>query len=485
MKTILLLPAVLALAACTVGPDYHGPPPSAPDAVARGTFVRADPDAVGIGPTVARWWETLGDPTLTQLVDDALARSPSIDVAQARIRQARDQLKQQSAGALPSISANATYLHARLPGVGVAQTDGGADAGSAASSSSLDFYNAGLNASWEVDLFGKLRRGVEQSRATVGARFAALADAQVSLSAQVAQAYINLRDVQTRAELNEQTVRTEQRALDLQGRRLSGGTASLLDVEGLQARLEDAQARSFPLQAQRDEYLDQLAVLTGRTPGSLDVLLSDRGAVPLPPVEVHVGDPGSLIANRPDIREAERALAGSTAAIGVSKAKELPAIRFIGLLGLGGTSPGDIFDLSKLTVLAAPSLSWSLLDFGRARAATRQAEAQRDEAAAQYRSAVLQALEDAETSLSRFSHLRQQLAAVARADASAGRAARLNALRVEAGTSSTLDQLEVERQRFAAASALVQAKAQLTLSYVAVQKSLGLGWTASGDPAGH
>jgi outer membrane protein TolC len=205
--------------------------------------------------------------------------------------------------------------------------------------------------------------------------------------------------------------------------------------------------------------------------------------VPLPPAQVAVGDPAGLIARRPDVRVAERELAAANANIGVNRAKELPGIRFIGLLGLGGTEPGDVFDFDNLTVLAAPSLSWSFLDFGKNRAATRASEAKRDQAEAKYRQAVLQALQDAENALSRFGNTRAQLGQLAQAEATAARAARLNAQRVTAGTSTAIDQLDVERQRLSAAIAVTQARAQLTSSFIAVNEALGLGWTAPEDAA--
>jgi len=481
LPALLTLTALAALTACTVGPDYKGPPGVASDAATRGTFIRANDAALIPAPGVARWWEGLNDPILTGLVDDALARSPSIDIAQARIRQARASLTQQQASQLPSASANATFLHAQLPGVDVGSsgdTSGtGASAGSN-SSTAIDFYNLGLNASWEPDLFGGIRRSVEQSRAQVGQRFADLADAQVSLSAQVAQAYVNLRDTQARARLNAQSTALQRRALDLTRQRYAAGTASALDIERLQNQLETTDAQNIPLAAQIDEYRGQIAVLTGREPGALDATLSTVVPVPLPPARVAIGDPATLIAHRPDVRSAERALAANTAAVGVNRAKQLPGLKFMGILGLGGTNPDDVFDFNKLTTLITPSISWSFLDFGRNHAAVRQSEAQRDEAEAQYRQTVLQALQDAETSLSRFGNLRLQLAGLGRAEASASRSVMLNDQRVGAGTSSIIDQLDIQRQQLAAGIAVAQGKSALTNSYIAVQKSLGLGWTA-------
>jgi len=486
MKRWWMLTAAMATAGCTVGPTYTGPPAAASDAAARGTFVRASDSSLTPSLALARWWEGLHDPTLTRLVEDALAHSPSVGEATARIREAQAQLRQQRSAQLPSVSANATYLHAQLPGsgIGAADTAGEGEAAGGGGSTGLNFYNLGLNASWEIDLFGGGRRATEQRRALVDARAADLSDAQVSLSAQVARAYVSLRDVQERMRLSIASTRLQQQQLGLSRQRLARGAASLLDIERLQNALERAEAEAIPLGAQRDEYLNQLAVLTGRTPGALDQTLATPVAVPLPPALIAIGDPAALIAHRPDIRAAERQLAAATAAIGVAKARALPGIRFLGLLGLGGTSPADVFDLGNLTTLAAPSLSWSLLDFGRNRAATRVSEAQRDQAEATYRRVVLDALADAETSLSRFANTRAQLGQLARVEASAARAVALNRQRVDAGTSTVIDQLDTERQRIAAAMQVAQAKAQLSQSFIAVNKALGLGWSEPGSAAG-
>jgi len=476
MRHALPLLTLALLGACTVGPDYKGPPAVASDAVTRGTFVRAADPALTPAPGLARWWETLADPTLDALVDDALAHSPTIDAAQANLRIAQEQYRQQRAARLPSVSASAVYLNARLPGTNL----GGGQQGGGDSDTTLDFYNLGAMASWEPDLFGGGRRTLEQQRATEGQRFAQLADAQVTLSAQVAQAYVALRDAQARARLNAQSSALQRRQLMLVEQRYAAGTASQLQVERLRNQLNSTDAQTIPLAAQIDEYKGQLAVLTGRAPGALDPTLATVVAVPLPPAQVPIGDPAALLQHRPDIRAAERALAAGNAQIGVATARKFPSLNLLGIIGLGGTGVGDVLDPSKLATVAAPMLNWSFLDFGRNRAAVRQAEAQRDAADAQYRQTVLEALQDAETSLSRFGNARQQLAQLLLAEQSATRAAGLNAQRVEAGTSTLVDQLDIERQRLSATIGAEQGRAQLTNYYIAVQKSLGLGWT---DPA--
>jgi NodT family efflux transporter outer membrane factor (OMF) lipoprotein len=472
---------VTALAGCTVGPDYAGPPEVASAAKVSGTFVRASDEALVRAPGVARWWDTLGDQTLSSLVDDALAHSPNIEVAQARIREAQGRLAQGRADLLPSLAASALYVHARLPGTSLSSADEGAsqDNGNTQSdggSSALNFYNIGANASWEPDLFGGRRRGIEGARATVEQRYADLADAQVSLSAQVAQSYVNLRDAQDRSRLNARSTELQRQAVELTRQRYAAGTASKLDLERLQGQLEADAAQNVPLSAQIAMYKDALAMLTGRAPGELDATLDAPAPLPLPPAQVPIGDPASLIAQRPDVRSAERALAASTANIGAQKARMFPGIKFSGILGLGGTDPGDVLDPGNLAALLVPQLSWPILDFGRNRAQVRLAEAQRDAADAQYRQSVLQALQDAEDNLARFGATRRQLAGFIRSERSAASAVALNRQRFAAGTSTLIDQLDIERQDLSAATAVSQAKAQLTIDYIAIQKALGLGW---------
>lgn len=473
--------ALAPLAACTVGPDYAGPPEAGSAAVQRGKFVRAGDPAFDNRPGLARWWEGLDDPLLNALVDEALAQSPTMEAAQARIREAREKLAEGQAGLYPSVAPNAMYVHARLPGSGLGgssdEGEGGEGSSSSGGGSSLNFYNIGANVSWEPDLFGARRRGIEAARAVAEQREADLADAQVSLSAQVAQSYVNLRDVQERSRLNRASVALQQKSLDLTRQRLAAGAASKLEVERLQGELASTQAQIEPLDAQEAAYKDALAVLTGRTPGELDERLAAGAAVPLPPASVAIGDPAALIAHRPDVRAAERALAAGTADIGSAEAQTLPGIKFSGILGLGGTSPGDVFDPDNLAALLMPQLSWPLLDFGKSRSVVRQSEARRDAADAQYRQTVLEALQEAEDSLARFGATRRQLAALLRSQQSADNASTLNRQRFSAGTSSLIDQLDVERQALSAATSVAQAKAQLTIDYIAVNKALGLGWS--------
>lgn len=470
MRNLIPLVSLAALAACTVGPNYEGPK-SASAVAAPATFARAGQTSTA-QPVVADWWRGLNDAELDALVERALKDNPSIAVAEARLRQARSALRLDRANGLPNANVQGTYLRAELPNGGL--TGGTADGGT----QGIDFYNVGFDASWEIDLFGGQKRRVEAARAGVGAAEAQVADAQVSLTAEVASAYVNLRDRHRRLELGRATAETRRRILALTEQRFRAGTASQLDVERIRGLVVESDAAIVPIDAERDAYLNALAVLVGEAPGTLDAELSAPRPVPLPPARVDVGDPAQLLERRPDVRAAERVLAQRTAQIGLTKAAALPRISFLGLIGIGGTSPGDLFDLGNLAGIAVPRLQWNALDFGRNEARLGQAEGQRDEAAAQYRAAVLTALRDAEDALSRYAARRATVAAAARSKSTADRAAVLMQQRYSAGVATLIDTLDAERQRTAAEQSLVQATAAMTADYVALQKALGLGWRA-------
>ena len=485
--TLRLTPLALAtclLAGCTtVGRDYQGPP-ATPQAAA---FARGDHggDYPG-GVVLAHWWKALNDPTLDALVDRALAANPDIAGARARLRQARASLRGEQVKRLPSGTATALAAHARLPPVG-----GGSGAeDSVTIPSSLNLYSVGFDASWEIDLFGGQRRATEAAGAVAEAAAAKLADAQLTLVAEVAQAYVNLRATQAQMALSHFAIARQQGMLDLTARRVDGGTASQLDLVRLQNQLESTRADAEPLVSQLDSYRDELAVLVGQAPGTLDGELgapaTNAAAVPLPPAQVAVGDPTAMLQRRPDIRAAERTLAARNAQIGQAEAARFPSLKLFGLIGIGGTSPGDLTHLDDFSAIVAPQLSWNVLDFGRVAANIEQAEGVHDEAEAQYRSTVLAALRDAEDALSRFRQRRTTVATIARLKAGADRAAQLTAARQQAGTASMIDVLDTERQQYTAEQNLAQAQAALTGDFIALHKALGLGFEPGSGPAiGH
>ncbi len=472
----LLLAA--GLAGCTVGPNYAGPPKVALSETTGAGFRRAG-DAEALAPP-ARWWTVLADPELDRLETAALAGSPDAAKYQARVRQARAVLRLNRENGLPSTAFNGAYLHAKglTSLLGAAPATGGGQ--SAAQTNVLDVYNVGLDATWEIDIFGGNRRAVEGARAAAQAYQADFEGAEVSLTAEVAQAYLSLRDAQARLAQSRRDAEIEAQTLAMERQRQAGGVATDLDVERLNDQLLSTRANFEPLQAQITDELDRLAVLTGRAPGDLDGELGSPSPAPLPPAHAPVGDPATLLRRRPDVRAAERRLAQQNALIGQRTADLFPKVTLLGDIGFNSTQLTSLLESGNLLYVAAPILQWSPFDFGRNRARIAEARGARDEAEADYRKAVLGALDDAESALARYGRQRQAVEALSRVRDSADRAARLTDLKMRGGTASTLDILDAERARVDAETSLEQAKVQLTQDFVVLEKSLGLGWQ---DPA--
>lgn len=473
--------AMTLLAGCTVGPDYRG----APEVLVKHdtAFVRAPATGFSSAPGLNEWWTVLNDPQLNALIEDALAHNQNLQAAQSRLRQSREQLKQQRAKALPSVSVDAAAVRMREPDLSLLQSSSssngtGQDATSASGHGRgpLQLYTADFDASWELDLFGGLHRATESASAQAEAVEADLADTQVSLAAEVAQAYIGLRDQQQRLVLANQSTELAQKTLVLVQQRRERGVAAEADVERQTTQVENTRATLIPLDEQITESLDQLAVLTGKEPGALDQQLSKPTPLPALPATVPIDDPATLLRQRPDIRAAERRLASSNAQIGQHTADLFPKVTLLGFLGTSGVNPADLSKKSAFTWVGVPYLQWDVFDFGRTKSSIRQAEDSRDEATATYTQTVLSALQDANGALSHYGHQRESVARMRQIEASANRSEVLMHQRYGAGASSLIDLMDVQRTQFTAQQNLIEGQADLLKDYVSLQKSLGLGW---------
>jgi len=461
----LTLPVAALPSACAVGPNYEGPPKITDT---HGSFLRA-PSQLGNQAPTARWWTELHDPLLNELIERAIEANPSVAVATARLREARAALASERARELPQSGVSAADLKAH----GLTSAIGGSSAGGSADT---NVYTVGFDATWEIDLFGAHRRAVESAAASLEGSRAGLRDVAVSLSSEVAQAYIQLRDVQERVRLTERSVDLEKQLLILIQRRRAGGTASDLDVVRFGNQVETTQASLGPLLAEVTEQMDRLALLVGSTPGSLDRELAGAAALPLPPEAVTIGDPSTLLRRRPDIAAAERRLAAQTATIGEDIAALFPKLTLLGDLGFIAPTPQTLLDGRSLLYVASPILQWTPFDWGRTKARIDQARAARDEAEAEYRRTVLAALQDAESALNRFGRQRDTVGDYAKVQASAERIYQLTEVRLHNGIASTTDLLDADTKRVQAQLDYQQALAQLSTDFVAIQKSLGLGW---------
>lgn len=477
------LSAVL-LGGCMLGPNYTKAPAVADAAMQAPALHRASGAQVVAAAPLNHWWEQLNDPQLTRLVTQALADSPNLRAAQARLRANRALARQRRAERLPKLNASAVYAYAEPPQT-IVDTLGGLQQGQPGQPGQGDqaldlektqIYSAGFDASWELDLFGRRRRAAEGALAQAQASEAELADAQVQLAAEVGQVYLNYRGLQARLAIADANLDKIRQSLQLVQQRRDQGAASDLQVEQIATQVEQQQAQRLPLEMQLQEALDQLALMVGREPGALDAQLRAPQPLPMLPSEVRVDDAGALIRRRPDVRKAERELAASSAQIGEALNGYFPQVTLLGGLSWVAGSPSD-FNSDALTTLAVPMLRWSIFDFGKTRAQVEQARAGNAGREAAYEGAVLAALQDANSALARFGSARKQLVVARQAEASATRSAGLMQQRRDAGATSSIDLLDVQRQQLSAQDAAAQAQVQLLVNYVALQKSLGLGWS--------
>ena len=355
---LTLAVSMLGLAGCAAGPDYQ-PPRLLPQT--QGGFVETSGAPLLSGqPLPARWWALFDDPVLDRLIDDAFAYNTSIRQAEASLRQARGVLVEQRAGLLPTTTVSAAYTHARegaysLGAAGVAI----GSSGSSASGYIYDFYQLGFDASYEVDIFGRVRRSIEAARRDAEASRAALDGVRISIAAQVAQSYADACGYAEQADVARETARLQERTLDLTRRLLDAGRGTRRDVDQAAVLVEQAKAQVPQLDAEHRANIYALAALTGRPPAQLDGAAAHCRAVPRIRNALPVGDGAALLARRPDVRQAERTLAADTARIGIAIAALYPKVSLGGSVGLAAPKIGDLGNaaamLGKLHEMSGPT----------------------------------------------------------------------------------------------------------------------------------
>lgn len=460
------LSAVL-LGACAVGPDYREAPP-----VDTGSGWTQSFGADGTQVDLSAWWKSLGDPVLNRLVTTALSDNIDLRQAQARIGEARALRDRAAGGYAPSVGVSGSINRRRqsengplpidlIPGLDRDQTT----------------YDAGFDAAWEVDLFGRTRRAVESAEATVEATQADANDARISVVAEVARSYFTLRGAQRELAAREASVDTLRQTFDLVRKRFALGDVAQADVDAAQARLAAAAAGVPDIQARLRAAALGLGVLLGAPPerelSLLDSTLPELVLVPLP-----VGERADVLRRRPDVRAAERRLAASTANIGVATAELFPKLS----IGVGGgfqsLDTGTLFDSASQTYSIMPLISWRVFDGGRVRAEIHASEARQQQAALAYEKVVLAALGDAERALSNYRHgldaVQRRRVAVDAAFRSFGHAK----LRFDAGDIALTDLLAEERVLRDAEDAYARTHSATAVNLVALFKALGGGWNA-------
>ncbi|WP_114954774.1 efflux transporter outer membrane subunit [Sphingosinicella terrae] len=456
--------AALATSACTtLGPDYRAPEASALSVpwtyrgdVGAGTAAAQDP------AELARWWERFDDPLLTRLIDEASAGNLDLAVAAARLTQAREALVQARAGLVPTVGAS-----------------GGAGR-SVGSGNDRSSFDVGADAAWEIDLFGRIARGIEAAGADAEAALFDREALRVAIAGEVASNYVQARLAQERLALARDTLAIADDNLQIAGWRVQAGLVSSIDSE--QARAARAQtAASIPnLENAFTSATYRLAVLTGRAPGTLTDLLSAAQPIPEGPDDVAVGIPADTLRQRPDVRAAERSLAAATARIGVAEAQLYPGLRLSGNIGTSAFSLGGLFNAITGAIFAG--IDQTLFDGGRLRSQLRSQQAATEGALAGYRQSVLTALEDVENALISVRAARERQTQFAVALEAAGNTALLARTQYRSGLTDFQTLLEAERSLLSARDGLAGARGDETLALVQLYRALGGGWDPLAAP---
>jgi outer membrane protein, multidrug efflux system len=458
---------ILFIGGCAVGPDYREPSPQVDATFSGASLV----EATSRSAPEQQWWNKFGDPLLDELVKQAQASNRTLAAAEARLKEARAARREQNWSFVPAPTARASATSRK-------QSLGGTP-GDVPVERSYDLYDAGFDASWELDIFGRVRRGNQAARATLGAAVASRDAVRLSVVAEVARNYFELRGAQQQLVVAERNAANQRRALDLVQARLDAGRGTALDTARAEAQIETTLSMVPPLEAAVARARHRIEVLVGRQPGKMSELDS---IAPMPslPADLAMDDPASLVRRRPDLRVAERQLAATSALIGVATAELFPIITLNGSIGVQALDFDGLGDSGNDYRRFGPSLSWSFLDVGRVRQRIKAAGARHEEAYANYEQTVLLALEDVENALSDYGRQRRRqehLAAAARASVMA---ADLATQRFEGGVSDFLAALDANRTAFEAEDLLAQSQTATATALVALYKALGAGGE---DPA--
>lgn len=473
---LLLAAIAVTFTGCAVGPDYVRPDAGVPERFAGAAAtspadVTPDTAAAAAAPAPGadpQFWRGLGDPGLTRLVEAALVANHDLRIALANHDRARALLSGARLDKLPTVTAAGTASSQRLsesgaPGVTRTDRDG-------------DRFNGEVDASWELDLFGRVRRQVEARRADLAASAADLGALQVAIVGAVAQAYVELRGLQERLRVAQANAGNQQDTLRLVEARLAAGRGTDFDTSRARAQLETTRARVPALESAVRLTMHRLAVLTGRAPDALTAELAIPAPLPALPARLDAGTPGELLRRRPDVIAAESRLHAATARVGVATADYFPRFTLAGLIGTQAIDTSALFERDSETRLAALGVDWSFLDIGRVRARVAAAGADAAAALAAYERSVLLALEDTENALVRAAKARAEDAHLERAAQDSATAARLARLRFEAGAVDLLDVLDAERTRLAAQDAFADARTRSATATVALYRALAGGY---------
>jgi NodT family efflux transporter outer membrane factor (OMF) lipoprotein len=477
--------ATLTLAGCTVGDDYAAPDVSLPT---DWTGIVGDPNTATVDADLTTWWQALDDPTLDQLIVLALQNNLDLREAAERITEARFIRARQAGELLPQVDGTADYTHSRqsenLGGFSGLSTggEGGESTGGGGFSPDSDLYQLGGSVSWELDVFGRLRRRVEAADARLELAVEDARAVQVALVADVGLAYLDAREFQSRILIARRNAEQQQRALDLAEARFQNGLTVELDVAEARANLRTTLATIPALRLDLQIARNRLATLLAVAPGAADDLIGEYESIPTTAGELAIGIPADLLRRRPDIRRAEREVAAATADIGAARADLYPRFSLIGSFGFAADDVGELFEWDSRTYAIGPSLQWPIWQGGSLRAQIQIESAQQRQALLAYERQVLEALAEVADALSGLAQQRDRLAELDLAAESANRAVELAEARYQQGLIEFDRVLLAQRTLLTVEDERALAAADVTENVINLYRALGGGWAVPVTP---
>ena len=462
---------LLGLAGCATAPGYRPPDITVPSAFRETRDTIVESAITGTSDRSTGTWSELRDTTLMRLINEVSRANLDLRAAEARVRGARSARTEAVFDLAPTVTFAGGYTRQRLAGATFPIGSG--------TFPDQDIWDGGFDASWELDLFGRVRRNVQAQGAFVSATQEDLRDINVTLTAELARAYFDLRGTQEQLSVARRNAENQRRTLEVTRERLDAGRGTRFDTERAQAQLSFTLAAIPLLEARIREAQYQIGTLVGRSPA---VVAGELDAVaPLPPLPVVelVETPDSVVRRRPDVAAAERQLAVERALVGSAKADYLPRITLGGSAGYSSSAFDALGDRGTFRYMVGPIVSWPALNLGRVKARVDVSRARESEARARYDQTVLRALQEVETSLVRYRTARSRLERIQDAAAASGRAAELARLRFTGGVAGFLDVLDAERTQLEAETQLAQARTEAATAYAALYKALGGTWPSS------
>lgn len=455
---------LLVSGGCAVGPDHVMPERNTSASWDLGLEKGLDDRKADL----SRWWSRFDDPTLVVLVETAVQNNNDLRQAASRVREARFQRGVVAGDYGPSLDLGGSAERSRRS----------SNSFQGFISGDRNLFSVGFDATWELDVFGRVRRGVEAADADLESAAADLHDVMVSLIAEVARNYVELRSLQRRLEIADSNARAQSSTLDLTRSRSDAGLTSELDVAQAQANLATTRSAIPPLQAAVVEATSRLAVLLGIDPGRLDDEIEGIRAsapVPLAPATIAIGLPADLLRRRPDIRRAERDVAAAAARVGIATAELYPQFTLTGSIGLESEDADNLFESGSRRYGFGPALRWNLFAWGRLRAAIHAAEERHEQTLAGYEQAVLLALEEARNAIAAFTKEQDRRAALLAGETASRRAVELAEARYTQGLTDFQTVLDAQRSLFNLQDQLALSDRSVTTNAIALYKSLGGG----------